>query len=69
MCSKHSQKYKNNFRKVYAYNWAHLGCWKNPPTHFEKFSHVIVLSNPNFDISREIDLNFDAIEFVVPENP
>ena len=31
------------------------------------FPHIILQSNPNSEISRETDLNFDAIEFAIPE--
>ena len=43
--------------------------FKEPAYAFWHFSHVILLSNPNFENFRETDLNFDAIAFAVPENP
>ena len=36
---------------------------------FSHFSHVILLSNANSEIPREIIRNFGSIVFYVPENP
>ena len=43
--------------------------FEGPAYAFSHFSHVILLSNANSEIPREIIRNFGSIVFYVPENP
>ena len=54
------------FSETNAVSWAYLRCPKNPPTHFENFPRN---SHPNFEIFKETDLNYSAVEFFVSWNP
>jgi len=51
---------------VYAVNWADLGVQKHAYA-CSYFPHIILQSNPNSEVSPEIDLTFDVIEFAIPE--